>query len=366
MELFRDDPSAYLAAGIRIGNFEIRFYALCILFGMIMAIIVSIREAKKMHINTDDLFNGAVFGIVLGIIGARIYYVIFEWKSYSAHPSEIFAIWNGGLAIHGGIIAGFVFAFFYCRKKKISLLAVFDLMAIGFLIGQICGRWGNFFNQEAHGGETTLEFLKSLHLPEFIYRQMYIDGTFYHPTFLYESLWNLVALIAVLILRRTRTIRLGDIFGIYLIWYGIGRFWIEGMRTDSLMIGSIKQNQLISILLIVGGTAYLLFKYLKLKPGYYMDYVDVEFEPVINKENVSKIPSAVLVVEEEKIDTTTQEVKEVKEVKEKKENKIVSKIKDVINKEDEVDKADYEVPEELDKNAPFRKSKYIVDDDDEE
>lgn len=371
MELFRDDPSAYLAAGIRIGNFEIRFYALCILFGMIMALIISLREAKRMNISTDDIFNGGVFGIILGILGARAYYVIFEWSEYRAHPSEIFAIWNGGLAIHGGIIVGFVFAFFYCRKKKINLLAVFDLMAIGFLIGQICGRWGNFFNQEAHGGETTLEFLKSLHLPEFIYRQMYINGTFYHPTFLYESLWNLVALIAVLILRRTRTIRLGDIFGIYLIWYGIGRFWIEGMRTDSLMIGSIKQNQLISILLIVGGVAYLLFKYLKLKPGYYMDYVDVEFEPVINKEMVTNLNKrqTIIIVRNNDGNNDENENSEVvveKVVKEKKESKIVNKIKSVINKEDEADKADDEIPEELDKNAPFRKSRFIVDDDDEE
>ena len=365
MSLVREYPDSYLAAGIAIGNFEIRFYALCILFGMIMAIAISLRESKKFGINTDDIFNGAVFGIILGIIGARIYYVIFEWSEYSAHPSEIFAIWNGGLAIHGGIIVAFVYAIIYCRVKKINILAVIDMVAIGLLIGQICGRWGNFFNQEAHGGETTLAFLESLHLPTFIIKQMCINGTYYHPTFLYESLWNLVALVAILILRRTRTIRLGDCAGIYLIWYGIGRFWIEGMRTDSLMIGSIKQNQLISIVLIVLGIAYLLVKYLKIKPGYYMDYIDVDFEPVINKEmvtNLNKVTTVVVVNNEE---GTSEKVTVVKE---KKDNVIVSKFKNVINKEDEVDekKDTYEIPEELDKNAPFRKSKYIVDNDDEE
>ena len=233
MSLVREYPDSYLAAGIAIGNFEIRFYALCILFGMIMAIVISLRECKKLRINSDDIFNGAVIGIILGILGARIYYVIFEWSSYKDHPSEIFAIWNGGLAIHGGIIVAFIFAYFYCKKKGINRLAVLDMVAIGLLIGQICGRWGNFFNQEAHGGETTRAFLESLHLPKFIIEQMREGYTYYHPTFLYESLWNATALVAVLILRRTKTIRLGDIAGIYLIWYGIGRFWIEGMRTDS-------------------------------------------------------------------------------------------------------------------------------------
>ena len=339
------EPGAYLANGIAIGSFTIRFYALCILFGMIIAVVLGVREAKKLNINTDDIFNGAVIGIVLGILGARIYYVIFEWNTYKNSFAEIFAIWNGGLAIHGGIIVAFVFAFFYCRKKKINVLAVLDMVVIGLLIGQTCGRWGNFFNQEAHGGVTSLEFLQSLHMPDFIIKQMYIDGAYYHPTFLYESLWNFVAIVALLILRRTRTIRLGDQAGIYLIWYGIGRFWIEGMRTDSLMIGNIKQNQLISIVLIIAGIAYLIFKYVKLKPGYYVDYLELEFEPVINKKMASKIlkvEKPVEVIEEEKLEEIKEEVKE--------------------EPKEEV----YEVPEELDKNAPYRKSKYIVDDDEGE
>ena len=351
MHIIREYEDSFLASGIEIGGFTIKFYALCILFGMIMAIILGIREAKRLNINTDDIFNGAVFGIILGIIGARIYYVIFEWDTYKNSPGEIFAIWNGGLAIHGGIIVAFVFAFFYCRKKKINLLAVLDLVAIGLLIGQACGRWGNFFNQEAHGGETTLKFLQSLPIPGFIVKQMCIDGTYYHPTFLYESVWNLILLFTVLILRRTRTIRLGDIAGFYLIWYGIGRFWIEGMRTDSLMVGSIKQNQLISIVLIVLGIAYLVFKYVKLKPMYYIYYLNPIFEPVINKEMNEK-----LIRRDERLalEAIGLEQKEAKE--KKKENNI----------EEDLNKVEYEVPEELESDAPFRKSKYIVDDDDEE
>ena len=337
------EPGAYLASGIAIGSFTIRFYALCILFGMIIAVVLGVREAKKLNINTDDIFNGAVIGIVLGILGARIYYVIFEWNTYKKNFAEIFAIWNGGLAIHGGIIVAFVFAFFYCRKKKINVLAVLDMVVIGLLIGQTCGRWGNFFNQEAHGGITSLEFLKSIGIPPFIYKQMYIyeDGAYnyFHPTFFYESLWNFIAIIALLILRRTRTLRLGDQAGIYLIWYGIGRLWIEGMRTDSLMIGNIKQNQLISIVLIILGIVYLVFKYVKIKPDYYIYYLEPEIEPVMNKKMIKEIENVIIikpVIEE----ATNEEV-----VEEKKEE------------------ITYEVPTELDSNAPFRKSKYIVDDD---
>lgn len=348
MSWVKEYPDSYLASGIQIGGFTIKFYALCILFGMIIAVILGVREAKKMKINTDDIFNGAAIGIVLGVIGARIYYVIFEWGSYRNNIGEIFAIWNGGLAIHGGIIVAFVFAILYCRKKKINILAVLDMVVIGLLIGQTCGRWGNFFNQEAHGGATSLEFLQSLHLPPFIIKQMYIEGTYYHPTFLYESLWNFVCIVAFLILRRTRTIRLGDMSCIYLIWYGIGRFWIEGMRTDSLMVGSIKQNQLISIVLIVVGVGFLLFKYLKLKPGYYVDYLELEFEPIITSKVNEKLINR---------DLRMKELEEEKVIEEK-QNKIV-----VENKEEKVE--EYEIPEELSKDAPYRKSKYIVSDEDE-
>ena len=351
MSLVWENPDSYLASGIQIGSFVIKFYALCILFGMIIAIILGIREAKKLKLNTDDIFNGAVIGVILGIIGARIYYVIFEWSTYSSNPAEIFAIWNGGLAIHGGIIVAFVFAFFYCRKKKMNFLAVIDMVVIGLLIGQTCGRWGNFFNQEAHGGVTTLGFLQSLHLPDFIIKHMYIDGEYYHPTFLYESLWNFVAIIALLILRRTRTIRLGDQAGIYLIWYGIGRFWIEGMRTDSLMIGNIKQNQLISIVLIVLGIAYLIFKYVKIKPDYYIYYLDVPFEPVINKDMIKNLKNR------------DGRIAYLEAVKNGTYEEVNTKPKKVVKEEIEEEPINYDVPEELSKDAPFRKSKYVVDDD---
>ena len=349
MHIIREYADSFLPSGIEIGGFTIKFYALCILTGIILAFITGIRESKKFGMNPDDIFNGAVWGVILGIIGARIYYVIFEWNTYRNSPGEIFAIWNGGLAIHGGIIVAFVYALLYCRKKKMNILAVLDFVAIGLLIGQICGRWGNFFNQEAHGGETTLEFLHSLPIPEFIVKQMCIDGTYYHPTFLYESLWNFVCLAVVLILRRTRTIRLGDITGIYLIWYGIGRFWIEGMRTDSLMVGNIKQNQLISIVLIVVGIVYLIFKYVKLKPMYYIYYLEPEFEPIINKDMNNRL---------ERRDARILEEQALLEERNKKieAQKIVKEEKEEIN---------YEVPEELKSDAPFRKSKYIVDDEDE-
>lgn len=281
MEILKAFPDSYLANGISFFGIQIRFYALCIGVGMLIALFLSLKEAKRLGVNQDDFLNGGLFGIFAGIVGARIYFVIFEWDYYGANLGEIFAIWNGGLAIHGGILAGIIFAYIYCKKTKMNYIKVLDILAIGLLIGQIFGRWGNFFNQEAHGSITTYEFLRNtLHLPMFIVKQMCIEGVYYHPTFLYESLWNLLALIALLILRRTRTIRQGDVFGIYLIWYSIGRFFIESLRTDSLMIGSIKQNQLISVILFIVGIVFIVAKYVKHKENFYVDNLDVLEEKI--------------------------------------------------------------------------------------
>lgn len=348
--------NAYLAHAINFWGLKIAFYALCILFGIILAITFSIREAKKLGMDSDKLFTGAVFGIVVGIIGARIYSVIFDFANYKDNFISVFYIWNGGLAIQGGIIAGFVFAYIYCKKTNLNLLQVLDLVAIGFLFGQICGRWGNFFNQEVYGSVTSYEFLKSIGLPKFIINQMYIDGAYRQPLFLYESLLNLLCLVVLLILRRTKTIRLGDQAGIYFIYYGLIRAILEPLRASeyNLMIGPFKQSLIMSILICAFGVAFMLFKYLKLKPDYYVNYfVDSE----------AKQASI------EKVDEKT------KKEKKQKEKKSFDKLKNFGKKKSykEIEEASEEdILKELEKNKEenqettneTHKSKYIIDDED--
>ncbi len=271
-------------------------YSVMILLGMAAAVIQGIREGKKLGITSTEIIDGVIVVIPLSIIGTRMWYVIFEWERYFKWDDlggsllRIVNITDGGLAIHGGVITAFVSVYFYTKIKKIDFLRAFDLVAPGFLIAQAFGRWGNFFNQEAHGGviggiennnpilslDSQRAFLSdTLHLPDYITNNMYLYGpdglNYYHPTFLYESVWNLVGFAILLILRRTKLIRSGDLLPIYLIWYSIGRFFIEGMRTDSLYIGNtgLRTAQITSLLLIAGGIAFLLVNHLILKTKHY-------------------------------------------------------------------------------------------------
>jgi phosphatidylglycerol:prolipoprotein diacylglycerol transferase len=224
-----------------------------ILLGVLLGSLLVIKESKKFNISKNKITDMLFYTMIFGIIGARLYYVIFNLDYYSIHQAEIFEIWNGGLAIHGGILAGFITILLYSRKYKISTLKILDICALGLIVAQAIGRWGNFFNSEAYGGITTFEHLKSLQIPEFIINGMYINGEYRVPTFLYESIWCLTGFIALLMIRKYKYIKSGVISGIYLIWYSLGRLIIEGMRTDSLMLGSIKVAQLVSVLLIVIG-----------------------------------------------------------------------------------------------------------------
>ncbi len=249
---------------LELGPLQVRWYAVFILTGIGLAIMLGLILAKKYKINRDDFLDGITYGIPIGIIGARLYYVIFEWDRYKSNPIDAFKIWEGGGAIHGAIIAALVFAIWFSKRKKLPVLRVADTVSVGFLIAQIMGRWGNFVNQEAHGPQTTLEFLKGLHLPDFIVEGMNINGTYYHPTFLYESMWNVIGLVLVLVFIYKFSAKPGSPTLFYLIWYSTGRFMIEALRTDSLMIGSIKTAQLISIILISGSLIawYLKNRYL--------------------------------------------------------------------------------------------------------
>lgn len=245
-----------------LGIIKIYWYSVMIFIGLLIGGVLALNEAKKWKIPEDFMINYFFFLVPISLIGARIYYVLFNLDYYSNDWLSIFKVWEGGLGIHGGIIAGIIWTLIYCKKYKVNFFRLTDIMVVSLIIGQAIGRWGNFFNQEAYGGITTLEFLNNLHLPDFIIDNMYINGAYHHPTFLYESIWCMIGFIGLLIVRRYRYIKIGQITGIYFIWYGIGRFFIEGMRTDSLMLGSLKMAQLISILMIIIG-AVLIFVFQK-------------------------------------------------------------------------------------------------------
>ena len=238
---------------IDLGFIKIYWYSITMFLGVLCGIIVAYIEIKRKKIDVTKFESMSFYAILFGFVGARLYYVLFNLDYYLANPIEIVEVWNGGLAIHGGIIGAIMAMYIYCKKNKISLIEMLDICAPALLIGQIIGRWGNFFNSEAHGGIVTRSFLESLHLPSFIINGMYINGNYYHPTFLYESLLNLICFIILMILRKNKRIRLGVITGIYLMWYGIVRFFIESLRTDALMLGNIRMAQVISILLFVIG-----------------------------------------------------------------------------------------------------------------
>ena len=252
-----------------IGPLSIKWYSFFILLGIIVASTLIIKEYNKKSGNEEDITNILFYGIICGIIGARIYYCIFNIDYYKNDLIEIFKIWNGGLAIHGGIIATLIFLIIYCKKKKINLLLLLDIITPGLIIAQAIGRWGNFFNGEAYGRIVSLKILKNLHLPKFIIDRMYIEGFYREPTFLYESVFSILGFIILLILRKQKRIKTGNLLSFYLIWYGIERFIIESFRSDSLMLGPLKVAQVISLLFIISGTIIILFSIKKKK--YYKD-----------------------------------------------------------------------------------------------
>ena len=246
---------------ISIGPINIYWYSIILLIAFSLGFFLLLKIGKKQGISKEFIYDYACYLIPICLIGARIYYVLFELDYYLNDLPAIFRVWEGGLAIQGGIISGAIFTYFYTKKHNVKFFKLTDILVICLIIGQILGRWGNFFNSEAYGPETTLEFLNSIHLPKFIIEGMYINGNYYHPTFLYESLWNIIGLIVLLIVRKYNK-KDGLITSIYLIYYGIGRLLIESLRQDSLMLGSIKIAQLVSIFMILFGI-FIFFRRLK-------------------------------------------------------------------------------------------------------
>lgn len=248
---------------LEIGPLTIYWYGVIIAVGAILAIYLATREADRVGLGKETIMDFVIYAVPIAIISARIYYVFFEFDRYVNGPFwKVFAIWEGGIAIHGAIIGGVITAIFFTRKRKIPFWQLADIVAPSLILGQAIGRWGNFVNQEAHGGPISESVYESFHqyLPDFIMNQMVIDGVTYHPTFLYESVWDILIFAGLLLFRRTNPIR-GMVFITYAIAYSIGRFFIEGLRTDSLyIIGDLRTAQFISILIIVAGVIAIVYR----------------------------------------------------------------------------------------------------------
>ena len=233
-----------------IGSLSVRWYGILIALGIVLGFIVVQREMVKRGMHPDFLTDLLVWAVPISIISARIYYVIFSWDFYKDNPGKIIQIWEGGIAIHGALIGAFITTYIFTKIRGISFWKTVDIAAPGLLIGQIIGRWGNFMNQEAYGEPVSEQFLNTTIIPDWIMDQMTINGVTHHPTFLYESMWNLVGLIILLLLRRVALIR-GEMFLLYLTWYSFGRYFIEGLRTDSLMGGTLRTAQVVSVATII-------------------------------------------------------------------------------------------------------------------
>ena len=233
----------------KIGPVSIRWYGVLIMGGVILGLILAGREAKRQSVSIAFIYDLFFYMLISAILGARLYYVIFSWDLYRNNLGEIAAFWHGGLAIHGAIIGGTVSALVYTRLKGFSFWQVADIFAPSLILGQAIGRWGNFFNQEAFGRPTNLPwgiFIEKINRP-----LSYIHQTYFHPTFLYESLWDFCVFLFLLWVRRRKGIIRGDVFLAYLALYSLGRFWIEGLRTDSLMFAGFRVAQIISLSLIL-------------------------------------------------------------------------------------------------------------------
>lgn len=257
------DPVAF-----NLGPLSVRWYGIIIAIGILLGYFVAQRALVKAGLHKDTLVDIIFYSALFGFIVARIYFVIFQWPYYAENPGEIIKIWHGGIAIHGGLIGGFIAGVIVCKIKNLNPFQIGDIVAPSIILAQGIGRWGNFMNHEAHGGPVSRAFLEQLHLPNFIIENMYINGQYYHPTFLYESIWDVAGFIILVNIRKH--LKLGETFFLYLTWYSIGRFFIEGLRTDSLMLTSnIRIAQVVSIILILVSTGLIVYRRMKYNPPVY-------------------------------------------------------------------------------------------------
>ncbi|MEJ6400258.1 prolipoprotein diacylglyceryl transferase [Nicoliella lavandulae] len=244
-----------------LGPIQVHWYGIFIASAVILAVYLSVREGNKRGIKADNIYDMLLWALPFSIISARLYYVAFQWSYYQNHLDEIIRIWDGGIAIYGSLIGAAIVIILFCRSRLIPVWLMLDVISPTVLLAQGIGRWGNFMNQEAFGQITSLAFLQHLHLPQFIINQMYIGGAYRQPTFLYESLWSFLGVAVILSLRHVpHFFKRGEVFLMYVLWYSFGRFFVEGMRTDSLMIGSIRVSQWLSIVLFVVAIGLIIYR----------------------------------------------------------------------------------------------------------
>ncbi|AFY78442.1 prolipoprotein diacylglyceryl transferase [Pleurocapsa sp. PCC 7327] len=247
-----------------IGSVSIRWYGFLIASAVLIGVTLSQYLAKRRNINPDLIGDLAIWLIIAAIPSARLYYVIFQWQEYAQRPGDILAIWKGGIAIHGAIIGGTLAAMIFARLNKISVWQLLDIVVPALALGQAIGRWGNFFNSEAFGKPTHLPW--KLYIPPSNRPPQYLDYEYFHPTFLYESIWNLLVFLLLMYiflwgLKHRERLKVGTIALVYFVAYSIGRFWIEGLRIDSLMFGSLKMAQMVSLTLILLSSIALVWVY---------------------------------------------------------------------------------------------------------
>lgn len=235
---------------VKLGPIVIRWYGLLIASAVLIGVTLSQYLAKRRHVNPDLLNDLSIWLVIASIPAARLYYVLFQWSEYSQHPEKIIAIWEGGIAIHGAILGGVIAALIFAKLNQISFWQLTDLVAPSLILGQAIGRWGNFFNSEAFGRPTGLPW--KLYIPPERRPVDLVNFEYFHPTFLYESLWNFMvfALLLTLFFRalsKKPPLKVGTLFLVYLVAYSLGRFWIEGLRMDSLMLGPLRMAQMVSL-----------------------------------------------------------------------------------------------------------------------
>lgn len=238
---------------------EVHYYSLCILLGIVCAYIIIMKEAKKNKYKEDTISDLIFYGIIFGLLGARIHYVLFNLDYYLIYKEEILKVWHGGLAIHGGIIFGVIFIYLFTKKHKLNFIKILDIIAPAVILAQSIGRWGNFFNQEAYGSSVSYNLLRKLLIPKFIINNMKIDGVYYLPTFYFESILCFIGFIIMIYIRNKKNNKVGYISSFYLIYYSVIRFIIEIFRTDSLMIYNFKTAQIISIIMFIIGIINLIY-----------------------------------------------------------------------------------------------------------
>ncbi|NEW66116.1 prolipoprotein diacylglyceryl transferase [Carnobacteriaceae bacterium zg-84] len=243
---------------------SIRWYAVIMVSGAFLATILSNREGQRKGLPKDFFTDLVYYLFPVGILGARIYYVVFKFEDYQHDLLRIFYIWEGGLAIYGGLLAGIAFLYWYAKKFNIPTFILLDIITPGVLLAQAIGRWGNFVNQEAYGAPVTRAYLEQLHLPNFIIEQMNVNGQYYQPTFLYESVLSVIGFVLLMVLRRKlKGLKIGDTTLFYVIWYGIERFFVEGMRSDSLWLGPLRVSQALSLVLVVLSICMYVYRHRK-------------------------------------------------------------------------------------------------------